>query len=178
MSETETPEPYLAWFGGLACLVFMATLVAVLAITNGWLHAGPSVPAVAAEPLTQSTPAVTNTTTCDELAQSEPRSPAELLWFHDNCTSLPGSLLLADTGKCNRKALDPSEFTLVAPELYVFRQTPGSRAYVWYSSSDTCFDLASGRVVAAICGDRTMVFTEGESACSPHGGVLAWVNGR
>jgi hypothetical protein len=74
--------------------------------------------------------------------------------------------------------LDPAEFTLVAPGLYVYRQAPGSRAYLWSSESDTCFSLVSGRVVTVVCADLTVSFQWIDDACSTHGGILAAVNAR
>jgi len=92
--------------------------------------------------------------------------------------TIPVSPLLADTPNCNRTSLDPAEFTLVAPGLYVFQQTPASLAYLWYASSETCFELVSSRVVTAVCADQTVSFNWKASACSVHGGVLAGVNAR
>ena len=171
-------EPYLVWFGGFICIVLAVAELAVIASSNGWLQLGRSPPAVAAEQLTEFSPAVANRTSCAEIGSSDLRSPLEGLWFQHNCLTIPVSPLLADTPNCNRTSLDPAEFTLVAPGLYVFQQTPASLAYLWYASSETCFELVSSRVVTAVCADQTVSFNWKASACSVHGGVLAGVNAR
>ena len=165
----------MKWLGGLICLTLAVAALAVIATANGWIRLSGSPVAVAAEQLIS--PGLANRAACHEFGSSDLRSPTEGLWFQRNCTGAASSLP-ASAAKCNRISLDPTELTLVAPGLYVFRQTPASRAYLWYSSSDTCFDLVSARVVTVICNDQTVSFSWSESACAAHGGVLTRVNGQ
>ena len=74
--------------------------------------------------------------------------------------------------------LDPAEFVLVAPGLYVYRYAQASRASLWFASSDTCFNLVSARVVTVVCSDQTVSFSWSADACAAHGGVVTTVNGR
>ena len=172
-------EPYLLWCGGFVCIVLAVAALAVIASSNGWLQMGGSPPPVAAEQLTVSSPAQADRTSCGEFGASDLRSPAEGVWFQDNClTTAAVSPLEAKAANCNRTSVDPAEFTLIAPSLYVFRQTAASVAYLWYASSDTCFRLVSGRVVTAVCVNQSVSFNWDANACSGGGGVLALVNGR
>ena len=139
---------------------------------------GVNPPALAAAQLTELPAALANRTSCAEIARSDLRSPPEGLWFESNCLLVPEPPLVANVTNCNRTSLDPTEFTSVAPGLFVTRQTPSSPAYLWYASSETCFDLVSARIVTAVCADQTVSFRWGTGACIAHGGVLAWVNGR
>jgi hypothetical protein len=165
------------WFGGLSCLIMGVVALIVLASSSGWLQPGKSLQVVAAEALSESSPGLADRTTCAEFGSSDLRSPSEGVWFQGNCVGVQASLA-ANSAPCNRTLLDPAEFTLVAPGLYVYRQSLGSRAYLWSSKSDTCFSLVSGRVVTVVCADLTVSFQWIDDACSPHGGVLAAVNAR
>ena len=165
------------WFGGFICIVLAVAALAVVAGSNGWLQTRGSPPAVVVEQLREFSPALANRTSCAQFGVSDLRSPLEGLWFQNNCLAIPVSPLSGNSANCNRTSLDPAEFTLVAPGLYVFQQTPASLAYLWYASSETCFDLVSARVVTAVCANQTVSFNWNVSACSGHGGVLAQVNG-
>ena len=170
-------EPYLFWFGGFTSIVLVVVAFVVVASSQVRLPFGVRPPAVA-EQVTESSPALARTS-CAEIGSSDLRSPPEGLWFESNCISPPAPALITNVTNCNRTSLDPAEFTPVAPGLYVTRQTQVSTAYLWYSSSETCFDLVSARVVTAVCADQAVSFEWNKrSACSGHGGVLAWVNGR
>ena len=170
-------EPYMVWCGGLACIVLAVGTLVLVASLNGWLQPGSSPPAVALEQLAE-IPQLADRANCAEIGSSDLRSPAEGHWFQNNCVQIPTSSLITTTAGCGRESLDPVEFTEVSPGLFVFRQTQGSPAYLWYASSETCFDLVSARVVTAVCANQTVSFDWNASACSVHGGVLAWVNGR
>ena len=171
-------ERILFWFGGFIAVVLVVVALVVVASSQGRLLAGVSLPAVAAEQLTELPAALANRASCAEIGRSDLRSPPEGLWFQRNCIAAPAAPLVAANTSCNRTALDPAEFAEVSPRLYVFRRTLSSPAYLWYSSSESCFDLVSTRVVTAVCADQTVSFSWKASPCSAHGGVLAWVNGR
>jgi hypothetical protein len=160
----------------MAVVVVVVALV-VVANSNGWLPVGVGPPAFAAEQLREFPPALADRTSCAEVESSDLRSPAEGLWYQSNCIPVPEAALVATSTSCNRTSLPAGEFTEVSPGLYVFRQTRTAAAYLWYSTSDACFDLVSARVVTAVCADRTVTFSWKASACSAHGGVVAWVNG-
>ncbi len=132
---------------------------------------------VAAEALTEPSQ-VADRDNCAEIGLSDLRSPPEGLWFQSNCVAPPAAQMIASLTKCNRTILDPADFTLLAPGLYVSRLTPASQGFLWYASSEACFDLVSSRVVGAVCADQTVTFNRSTSACTAHGGVLGWVNGR
>jgi hypothetical protein len=170
-------EPNLMWIGGLICAIWAVAALAVIGSSSGWLQSGGSLPVAEAEQSTEPQ-ALANRTSCAEFGGSDLRSPAEGVWFQRNCTARSASLQERSTAECNRTALDPAEFRLVAPGLYVFTQGPASRAYLWYSSSESCFDLVSARVVTVVCTDQTVSFDWSAGACSAHGGVLASVNAR
>jgi hypothetical protein len=135
------------------------------------------VAAIAVRDLPQLPGASASRTSCDEFGSSDLRSPAEGVGFQANCTVSPASDI-GSTKACNRTSLDPAEFVLVAPGLYVYRHTEASRAYLWYGRSGTCFELVSARVVTVVCNDQTVSFNWSADACAAHGGVLATVNGR
>jgi hypothetical protein len=164
------------WVGGLACIVFVIAALVVVVSSYGWPNSESALAAVVQD-LTEASPATTHRTSCTEFGTSDLRSPSEGVWFQSNCTSAPASDMGSTSG-CNRTSLDPAELTPVAPELYVYRQTPASRAYLWHSTSDTCFSLVSARVVTAVCTDQTVTFEWSAEACAAHGGVLAAINGR
>jgi hypothetical protein len=169
-------EPYLLWVGGF--IVALVVLAFVVANASGRLPVGVPPPVLAAEQLTEFPRTPVNGTSCEEIGSSDLRSPLEGLWFQSNCIVRPEAPLGAASTSCNRTSLDSAEFREVSPGLYIFRQTPSSHAYLWHSSSETCFDLVSAKVVTAVCADQTVTFNWKTSACSSHGGVLAWVNGR
>jgi hypothetical protein len=172
-------EPYLKWAGGFICIVLAAVALAVIANSTGWLSFGNRPTALAAEQATAFLPARANRASCAEIGSSDLRLPAEGLWFQSNCVAVPELPFTALTTSCNRTRLGAAEFTEVSPRLFIFRQTLSSTAYLWYSSSESCFDLVSARVVTAVCADQAVTFQwNGRSACSSHGGVLAMVNGR
>jgi hypothetical protein len=165
----------LAWCGGFICIVFALGILAFIASSR--LHAGGALPASATEQSTGISEARGERTSCLEIGDSDLRSPVEGLWFENNCLAVAEAALVPTSTLCNGTSLPAGEFTEVSPGLYVFRQTRTAAAYLWYSSSDTCFDLVSARVVTAVCADQTVSFSWEASACSAHGGVLAWVNG-
>lgn len=175
---SDREKPNLLWFGGFIPVVLVA--VAFLVVANSQVRhpVGIRPAALAAEQLTEFSPALDDRASCAEIGSSDLRSPSEGLWFQSNCAPIPEPPLIASTTNCNRTSLDPGEFTEVSPGLYVFRQTWASAAYLWYASSETCFDLVSARVVTAVCADQAVSFNRDASACSAHGGTLAWVNGR
>ena len=166
------------WCGGFICIVLAGAALAGIASSYGWPESGGSLPAFAAGSQLPEIPQLSDRADCREIGRSDLRSPAEGLWFESNCVVLPEPPLVANVTNCNRTWLDPMEFAQVSPGLYVSRQTPSSPAYLWYASSETCFDLVSGRIVAAVCADQTVSFSWNKNVCSDHGGVLAWVNGR
>jgi hypothetical protein len=172
-----SPEPDLIWTGALACVIFTVIAITVIATTGGWLPPGGSTPAIAAAPSTESSPVPSDRTECAEFGSSDLRSPAEGVWYQANCTGTtePGR---AGGAECNRTSLDPVNFRLVAPGLFVYSRTPTSRASLWYASSDTCYHLVSARAVTFVCADKTVSFSRSDDACSAHGGVLAKVNAR
>jgi hypothetical protein len=167
----------LMWIGGLICAIWAVAALALIAGSNEWLQSGGPKP-VAAEQLTESSPAPANRTSCADIGTSALRSPAEGVWFQGNCTNRSTPSQEGSEARCNRTSLDAAEFSLVAPGLYVFSQGPASRAYLWYSSSESCFDLVSARAVTVVCTDQTVSFDWSAGACSAHGGVLASVNAR
>ena len=140
-----SPEPDLMWIGALTCVIFTVIAMMVIAPTGGWLPPGGSTPAIAAAPSTESSPVPSDRTECAEFGSSDLRSPAEGVWYQANCASTvaPGRV---GSAECNRTSLDPVDFRLVAPGLYVYKQTPTSRASLWHASSDTCFHLVSAKV--------------------------------
>lgn len=152
-------------------------LVAVAA-AYGRLDAGPPTPAIAALESTDVPPSPAHRTSCAEIGASDLRSPLEGLWFQSNCAPILEPGLTAISTKCNRVSLE-STFAPVAPGLYVSRQSPAAQGFLWYASSEACFDLVSARAVTAVCADQTVSFSgNARSVCSSRGGVLAWVNGR
>jgi hypothetical protein len=171
-------EPYLLWLGGF--IVVLAVLIfVVLAKSAGRLPVAIGPPAFAAEQLAESSPAPADRTSCSEIGRSDLQLPSEGLWYQSNCIAIPELPLRASTTTCNKTSLNAAEFTKVSSVLYVFRQSAALPAYLWYSSSETCFDLVSARVVTAVCADQAVTFQwNARSACSGRGGVLAWVNGR
>lgn len=170
-------EPYLVWCGGLLCVVLAILALAGIASSNGWLPIGRSLPAHAA---TQAAgPAqVGDRADCAEIGLSDLRSPPEGLWFQSNCVAVPVAPLAANVTSCNRTSLNPAEFAPIAPGLYVTRGTAASQTFLWYASSDSCYDLVSARSVTAVCTDQTITFNWSTNVCAAHGGILAWVNGR
>jgi len=170
-------EPYLVWCGGFICIVLTFAALAGIASSSGWLQLGGSQPAIAADRLTDF-PQPADRANCAEIGSSDLRSPPEGLWFQANCVAIAESPLMANTASCNRTSLDPAEFTEVASGLYVSRRTPASPGFLWYASAASCFNLVSAGVVTAVCADQTVTFNREANACSDHGGVLAWVNGR
>ena len=174
-----TKTPYLLlWFGGFVSVVFGLMILVVIANSEGSPTEGVLSSTLAVGQLPDLTPALADRTNCAEIGRSDLQSPSEGLWFQSNCLAIPELPLTALTTNCNRTFLDRAEFIEVSPGLHVFRQSQASRAYLWYASSDACFDLVSTRVVTAICTDRTVSFDWKTSVCSANGGVLAWVNGR
>jgi hypothetical protein len=170
-------EPYLLWLGGFICVVLVA-VVAFAASPHlfGRLEVGGPAAAAAAVDSRQFVSA--DRVTCAEIGGSDLRSPSEGLWFQSSCVPGLDPPLLPFATNCNRTSLNDG-FTLVAPGLYVFRQKQSAPAYLWYGSSETCFDLVSDKVVTAVCADEAVSFKwNARSACSDHGGVLVWVNGR
>ncbi|MPZ50462.1 MAG: DUF3761 domain-containing protein [Dehalococcoidia bacterium] len=172
-------ETYLFWSAGIISAVIVLVAFVIIMSSYGALKLGGSPPAFAAEQLAGSAPALANRSSCAEIDGSDLRSPLEGVWFQSNCVLNPELPLAGSPAGCNRTSLGPAEFTEFSQGLYVFRQTHASPAYLWYSSSETCFDLVSARVVTAVCADQAVSFGwNARSACSGHGGVLAWVNGR
>jgi hypothetical protein len=172
------PEPYLAWFGGLICVVLAVVALAAIAYSAGRFEVGRPPPVAAALEPGQVSPPPTDRLSCAQMGNADLRSPLEGLWFQASC--LPGldPSLTALITNCNRTSLDAG-FTLVGPGLYVFRPAQSASAFLWYASSPTCFDLVSTRVVTAVCGDSAVTFKwDTRSACAGHGGILAAVNGR
>ena len=167
------------WFGGFIPVVLVLVAFVIIANPQGWLPAGAGPLALGAGQLAELSPALANRTSCAEIGNSDLRSPSEGVWVQGNCFPIAELPLIASTTSCNRRSLDSGELTVIAPGLYIYRQALGSPAYLWYSSSETCFDLVSARVVTAVCADQAVTFQwNARSACSGHGGVLAWVNGR
>lgn len=193
MSNTNTPsdpdeartagerheERYLMWVGAfMATLVLLGAFI-VVAASPGWLSLGGSAAALAADQPTSFGPPSPDRTSCTDIGKSDLRSPTEGLWFQTNCLAADGSRPVTWSTTCNRTSLDAAEFALVAPGLYVFSQSPAAPSYLWYASSEACFDLVSSRVVIAVCADQKVTFQwDARSACRGHGGVLAWVNGQ
>lgn len=171
-------DPLLVWCGGFMCVLLVVGALAVTANSQGWLSLGLRPPAFAAELLTEFSPALADRTSCAEMGSSDLRSPPEGVWYQANCVPAFALPLIAPITSCNRTSLDLAEFTEVSPGLYVFRQAGATSAYLWFASSGGCFDLVSTRVVSAVCADQTVSFSWSKRACSSHGGVLTWVNGR
>jgi hypothetical protein len=166
------------WVGGLACIVLAVALLAAFGKVNGWFESVEALPAIAAES-TMPQPAPAGGTVCAEFGASDLRSPADGVWFQRNCTGSPASLSEGRAAaECNQKSLDPAEFELVAPGLYVFRQGQASPAFLWYASSANCFNLVSDKSVTVVCVDQTVSFSRNDDACASHGGVLIRVNAR
>jgi hypothetical protein len=172
------------WFGSLvAAALVVGTFAVVLSSVNGVLSSL-SPPALAAdhsvpdaEPSAPPLPVEADRTSCVEIGGTALRSPQEGVWFQGNCVAGSASILLAPATSCNQKALDPAGFKEVSPGLYVYRQSWAAAGYLWYASSEGCFDLVSARIVTAVCVDLMVSFSWDTSACSDHGGVLTWVNG-
>ena len=177
-SRLSTPaEPRLLWFGGVIVVVLLVVGFAILANPLGWLNVGLPTPALATEQgATPST--LGERSTCAEFhGGGELLSPEEGVWFQGHCVS---TVALVDgvAPSCRRTSTDVPEFTQISPDLYVFRQGQGSAAFLWHASAEACLDLVSSQIVTAICADRAVTFGWDErSACSSHGGVIAWVNG-
>ena len=172
-------EPYLLWMGGFISVVIVVVAFVIVANSQGGLAVEVSSSAFAAEQSLETSSAPANRATCAEIGSSDLRSPSEGLWFRSNCVPIPEPPLIAVRTECNQTSLNPAEFTSVAADLYVFRQTRGLPAYLWYSSSENCFDLVSARVVIAVCADQAVTFQSNPgSACASHGGVLVLVNER
>lgn len=151
-----------------------AVLLLTIANPFGWFTTGS--PVLAAEIVESQARA--SRSSCAEIGVSDLYSPAEGVWFQSNCLAAEEKTTPGVTD-CNRTAVDGSEFRAIATGLYLFRQTPGAPAYIWYESTPNCFDLVSSRLVTAVCGDQLVTFTwDTRAACSRHGGVLATVNGR
>jgi hypothetical protein len=133
-----------------------------------------------AEQSTDGLQSLLNRSSCAEVGASDLQLPSEGLWFQSNCLAPSQPALVAPMATtCNRTSLDPAEFTGVSPDLYVYRQARASTAYLWYASSEACFDLVSTRSVTAVCADYFVSFQwNARLACSGHGGVLALVNGH
>jgi hypothetical protein len=155
-------------------------VVAAFVVVNRQAPLALGVPprALASERSGAAPPALPNRTSCAAIGRSDLRSPAEGLWVQGNCVAAPQLPPAESATSCNRTALDPGEFTEVAPGLHVFRHPSAGQSYLWYASSEGCFDLVSDRVVTAVCGDQTVTFSWSTSACAAHGGVLALVNGH
>lgn len=173
---------YLLWYGGfVSAVLVVGTFAVVVSSLHGVLSSfsppAAAQPALAAEESALSLPALADRTSCIEIDRSDLRSPQEGLWFQSNCVPVSGSPLLASSTDCNRRALDPADFTEVSPGLHVFRQSWASQGYLWYAGSEGCFDLVSARVVTAVCIDLAVSFEWDANACSAHGGILTWVNG-
>ena len=170
-------EAHLAWWcGALLCLALVFGAVAALASTSGLIHLSRATPALGAgRSEAESRPP--DRVSCDEFGLSDLRSPAEGVWYQSNCVALPLSLA-ANVTTCNRTSMDEADFTPVAPGLFVTHGGSTSAAYLWYASSESCFDLVSTRAVTAVCTDDTVTFGWTSSVCDAHGGVLAWVNGH
>src|SRR5687768_7915410 len=169
---------YRPGLGIVLPLVLAAMAFVIFGQSQGSLADAVHSSRVAQERLPDPAPALSDRTDCDEIGSSDLRLPSEGLWFQSNCLTIPELPLMASTTNCNRTSLNASEFIEVSPGLHVFRQTESSRAYLWYATSEVCFDLVSDRVVTAICTDQAVSFSWETSVCSENGGVLAWVNGR
>jgi len=170
-------EPRLLWFGGVLSVVILVVAFAILANPLGWLNVGQTAPALATGRGT-TPPTVGLRTTCAEFhSGGELLSPEEGVWFQGHCVSNV-SLVDGVAPSCRRTSTDAPEFTQVSADLYVFQQGQGSAAFLWHASAERCLDLVSSQIVTAICADRAVTFSWDErSACSSHGGVIAWVNG-
>ena len=170
-------EPYLKWCGALVCLVMVIAALGGIATSEGWFQVGRALPAPGTDQagVYSQLPGLVS---CAEFGASELRSPAEGVWFESNCVAEPVAPLAASVTNCNRTSLDAADFTLVAPGLFVTGGASAPARYLWYASSDNCFDLVSTRAVTAVCADETVTFSWTSSPCATHGGVLAWVNGR
>jgi len=170
-------EPYLLWLGGFICVALAVVALAAIAHSYGRLQVGRPPAAAAAVELSQFPPPLADRLSCAEIGESDLRSPSEGLWSQSNCfpavEAFPGP-----STECNRASLDDT-FTPISPGLFVSRGNSASPGYLWYARSETCFDLVSTRVTTAVCADLAVSFKwDARAACSAHGGVLAWVNGR
>jgi hypothetical protein len=171
-------EHYFFWFGGFIAVVWGVVALVLVASSQGGLPVGDGPSVFAAGQSLEVSIALTNRTGCAEIGSSDLRSPREGLWFQSNCVAVPQAPLVATNTFCNRTSLNPAEFASLGSGLFVSRQAPGSQGWLWYESSEACFDLVSTRVVTAVCLDQTVSFNWNASACAAHGGVLAWINGR
>ena len=167
-------EPFLRVFGGVICAAVVLVALMLITPSHDWPQPAGLLPALAAEQPNESI-RLADRTSCEEIGVTDLRSPPEGLWFQSNCIAQPAVTLIASSTNCNRTSMDPAEFAPVAPGLYVTGRAP---AYLWYASADACFDLVSTRVVTAVCTDQTVTFDWNSRACSAHGGVQSWVNGR
>jgi hypothetical protein len=169
-------RPYLLGIGGFISVVLVAAMFVAIGPPLQSFLTAVGQPALAAEQSGNSSPASADRTSCQEIGNSDLRSPGEGLWFQDNCTAgvSEGS---PTSGVCNRDALDPVGFTEISPGLHIFRQSWASSGYLWYAGSDGCYSLVSPRIVTVVCVDLTVSFEWDVGACSSHGGVLTWVNG-
>lgn len=163
---------------GLLAVGAVVVAALALAIPGAWLPGPTNAPALAAEESSTVREARENRSVCAEIAGSDLRSPGEGVWYQNNCLPAPEAMLARATTVCNRTSMPPGEFTEVSLGLYVFRPARTGAAYLWYSSSEGCFDLVSTRTVTAVCADQTVTFSWRANACAAHGGVLALVNGR
>ncbi len=171
-------EPYLLWLGVLLAVVLVVGFV-LFASSGGRSPTSVALAAPGVEGSRELTPAPAGRTSCEAIGSSDLRVPTEGVWFQSNCVPILEGPLVASTTSCNRTSLTAGEFTAVSDGLYVYRRAPAATAYLWYASSEACFDLVSARVVTAVCVDQAVSFAwDARSACSRHGGVLAWVNGR
>jgi hypothetical protein len=177
-SRLSTPqEPGLICFGGVLAVVIGVVAFAILANPLGWLNVGPPAAAMATEQGDALQTAGMRTTCAEFVNNGELQSPEEGVWYQGHCVSTV-SLVDGVAPSCRRTSANAPEFTQVAQDLYVFRQGQGSAAFLWHASAEACLDLVSSQIVTAVCADRAVTFSWDErSACSSHGGVIAWVNG-
>lgn len=171
-------QPHPLWFAGCLSVVLVVVALVIAMNREAPLALGAPLGASAAGRSAEVSPALPNRTSCTEIGRSDLRSPSEGLWVQRNCAAASQVPLTPSVTSCNRTSLDPREFTEVAPGLHVFRHPSAGQSYLWYASSEACFDLVSDRVVTAVCSDHTVTFSWSASPCSGHGGVLALVNGH
>lgn len=175
--EPAKPRSQSILAGALVGIIIAIAVLAAIAGSGAFTSEGPQV-VNAGVFVTETRPTIAGRTNCAEIGVSDLRSPAEGLWFQTNCTRTAGTQANLISTTCNRTSLDNS-FTQVAPGLFVSRLNAGSQGFLWYSESETCFDLVSARIVTAVCVDQTVSFDwRAGSGCSSHGGVLVLVNGR
>jgi hypothetical protein len=118
-------------------------------------------------------------TNCAQIGNSDLHSPLEGIWYQTNCLRASQFPQGVATTSCNRPSLAAAEFRMVAPGLFIYRQTASSPAYLWYATTPNCLDLVSGRVITGVCVNRVISFqSDLRAACSPHGGVLLQINGN